>query len=92
MLFRSGIVPTSDRLWKAARLYHRGVAPRIIVTGGVYSPGEKTELISETAAMRMFLGDLGVPQSAIVEESKSLNTLENVAFVRRMVGASRWLW
>lgn len=81
-----GLIGSSDRLWKAARLYRRGAAPRIIVTGGVYSPAEAEDPISETAAMRLFLIDLGVPNEAIVEENQALNTLQNIAFVRRMVG------
>ena len=80
-----GLVGGSDRLWKAARLYHRGVAPRIIVSGGTFSSIEG-EPQSESAVMRMFLKDLGVPNEAIIEESKSLNTMENVAFVRELVG------
>ncbi len=80
-----GLVGASDRLWKAARLFHRGLAPRIVVTGGPYSPdGEPTT--SESAAMRLFLRDLGVPDEAIVEEPKAVNTLENIAFVRDIVG------
>ena len=81
-----GLIGSSDRLWKAARLYRRGAAPRIIVTGGVFSALETGSEVSETAAMRMFLTDLGVPGEAIIEESKALNTLENIAFVRRIVG------
>jgi uncharacterized SAM-binding protein YcdF (DUF218 family) len=80
-----GLVGGSDRLWKAARLYHRGIAPRIIVTGGMWS-GEGQAPVSEAAAMKLFLRDLGVPDSAIVEEGKALNTLENIAFVRQIVG------
>ena len=80
-----GLVGGSDRLWQAARLYRRGVAPRIIVTGGTYgAEGEKP--VSEAGVMRLFLHDLGVPDEAIVEEGKALNTLENIAFVRDIVG------
>ncbi len=80
-----GLVGSSDRLWKAARLYHRGLAPRIIVTGGIFSPTDE-EMVSEAATMHIFLKDLGVPDSAIVEEGKATNTLENIAFVRKIVG------
>ena len=27
---------SSDRIWEGARLYHRGVAPRIVITGGSF--------------------------------------------------------
>lgn len=80
-----GLVGSSDRLWQAARLYHRGIAPRIIVSGGMYgNTGDAPT--TEAGAMRLFLTDLGVPRDAIVEEGRSLNTLENVAFARELVG------
>ncbi len=80
-----GLLGSSDRLWQAARLYHRGIAPRIIVTGGMF-PIDKSGPHSEAATMRIFLNDLGVPNDAIVEEGRALNTLENVAYVREIVG------
>ena len=79
-----GLVGSSDRLWQAARMYHRGVAPRIIVTGGTYA-GEGTTPASEASAMRLFLKNLGVPDDAIIEEGKALNTLQNIALVRDLV-------
>jgi uncharacterized SAM-binding protein YcdF (DUF218 family) len=78
------LVGSSDRLWQAARMYHRGLAPRIIVTGGTYGT-EGTTPSSESAAMRLFLHNLGVPDEAIIEEGRALNTLENIAFVREIV-------
>lgn len=76
----------ADRLWHAARLYRRGVAPKIIVSGGdllarhggVPSP-------TEAVAMAQFLTDLGVPESAIVRESGSMNTRDNIGMVRALV-------
>jgi uncharacterized SAM-binding protein YcdF (DUF218 family) len=74
-----------DRMWEAARLFRRGVAPRIIVTGGSFAehggpPGTEAE------AMRTFLVDLGVPSQAILDEPKAQNTIENIANVKAMVG------
>ena len=46
---------SSDRVWHAARLFHRGVAPRIIVSGGSYAvamgdaPAEQTEADGDAA-------------------------------------------
>ena len=76
----------SDRVWHAARLYHRHVAPRIIASGGGYmaKPGDPST--TEAEAMRTFLIDLGVPSEAIVAEGTSLNTLENLQHVRALVG------
>ena len=44
---------------------------------------------TEAAAMRLFLIDLGVPADAIVSEDRSINTIENIRYVRRMVGDGR---
>src|SRR5271169_1311867 len=57
---------SSDRVWHAARLYHRGLAPRIIVSGGAYAvqAGEAPPDQTEAVAMRTFLLALGVPEAA----------------------------
>ena len=79
----------ADRIWYAAQLYHRGVARRIIVSGGSFVEQRGGPATSEAEAMRRFLIDLGVPSEAIVSEGNSLNTLENIRNVRRMVGDAR---
>lgn len=78
------LTDSADRIWHAARLYHRGLAPRIIVSGG----GGNGEM-SEADAMRLFLTDLGVPSEAIVIEGASLNTIENIRYVRKLVKDGR---
>ena len=62
------------------------VAPRIIVSGGSFVAQQGGPAATEAAAMRQFLMDLGVPSSAILEEGMSLNTIENMANVRALVG------
>jgi uncharacterized SAM-binding protein YcdF (DUF218 family) len=79
----------ADRIWYAAQLYHRGVARRIIVSGGSFVEQRGGPATSEAEAMRRFLIDLGVPSEAIASEGKSLNTLENIRNVRQMVGEAR---
>jgi uncharacterized SAM-binding protein YcdF (DUF218 family) len=79
----------ADRIWYAAQLYHRGVARRIIVSGGSFVEQRGGPATSEAEAMRRFLIDLGVPSEAIVSEGNSLNTLENIRNVRQMVGDAR---
>ena len=83
------LVNGADRIWLAARLYHDKIAPRIIVAGGGYQADPNDPAPTEAAAMRQFLLDLGVPADAIVEEAKSVNTIENIANVRAMVGDKR---
>lgn len=82
-----GLSEGADRVWYAAQLFHRGLAPRIIVSGGnLMAKGPAT---TEAEAMRRFLMDLGVPTDAIVSEGTSLNTIENVRNVRQLVGDGR---
>jgi uncharacterized SAM-binding protein YcdF (DUF218 family) len=53
------------RLDHAAALWQRGLAPLVIVTGGV-GTGDTT---SEAAVGRRYLHDLGLPDSAVVAEA-----------------------
>ena len=66
----------ADRVWYAAQLFHRGVARRIIVTGGSLLP-VTGPAVTEAEAMRRFLIDLGVPSEA------------NIYNVRQIVGDGR---
>jgi uncharacterized SAM-binding protein YcdF (DUF218 family) len=72
-----------DRLWHAARLYHAGKAPRLLLSGGVTRTGDG----SEAEAMRRFLVEMGVPAAAIVLESGSQNTAGNAALTAQMLKA-----
>jgi len=66
----------SDRVWQAARLWHAGRAPLILASGG-HDPATHTQ--SEAEAMRLVLRALGVPDSAIVLETRSRNTRQNAS-------------
>lgn len=79
----------ADRMWEAARLYHRGVAPRIVVSGGGFMALPGRPETTEAEAMRRFLIALGVPDAAIVSEGASLNTIDNMRNIRAMVKDQR---
>ena len=81
---------SSDRVWHAARLFHRGLAPRIIVSGGSYAvqTGQAPPSQTEAMAMRQFLLALGVPDDRIVMEERSLNTIENMHETGALVGTA----
>lgn len=68
----------ADRLWHAAKLYHAGKAPLIIVSGGQVFP--QPGLKSEAEYHVDLLLQLGVPREAIVLETRSRNTAENAQF------------
>lgn len=79
----------ADRVWYAAQLYRRGVARRVIVSGGSLLAGNGGPATTEAEAMRRFLVDLGVPSEAIIPEGKSMTTLDNIRNVREAVGEAR---
>lgn len=81
----------ADRVWQAARFYHAGVAPTIIVSGGSLNNQQGGPATTEAEAMRRFLLDLGVPDKAIISEGQSLNTIENIRNVRAIVKDRRVL-
>ena len=59
----------ADRVWQAARLYHAGKAPRIVLTG-----------LESNESTVPLLKDLGVPEDAILVDNYSLNTEENAKY------------
>jgi len=67
------LLPAADRVWHAARLYHAGKAPRVLLSGGITRQDEP----SEAQSMRLFLRALGVPDAAIVREDASMTSGAN---------------
>lgn len=72
----------------AAALYHQGLAPRIVFTGGVAhqndllaTPWSETEASVFARAAR----ELGVPNEVILEEPRATNTSENLRFARALL-------
>lgn len=81
-----------DRVFYAAQLYHKSLAPIIIVSGGRIN--WRGGGASESADMAAILIQLGVPSSAIIQEPDSLNTYENAVNVQKILntrGISRIL-
>ena len=69
------------RLDHALDLYQRGLAPVVIVTGGI-GVGDTT---SEAMVGRNYLARRGIPDSAIVMEARGLTTSQSLHSVRTMV-------
>lgn len=70
------VMESGDRLVYAARLWHAGAAPIVLVTGGVVGvqgPAGQPESVAMTDILQV----LGVPAEAILQESASRNTFEN---------------
>jgi uncharacterized SAM-binding protein YcdF (DUF218 family) len=68
------------RLDHAIRLYRRGIAPRLIVTGGK----AEGDITSEAETSARYARRNGVPESAIVLEDESRSTTEQMHAVARM--------
>jgi len=82
----------ADRYWHAARLWHAGKAPEIVVSGGAM-PWLDARSTEADAAVR-FLAELGVPDNRVLLESASIDTRQNAAMteaVLRTRGARRVL-
>lgn len=62
-------VALADRVRTACEIYHQGLAPRLIFSGG---PGDGA--VHETEAMRRMAVELGVPERAILTDPHGLNT------------------
>ena len=72
-----------DRLLYGAKLYQEGAAPKIVLSGGRvgWYGGES----SEAESMATILELIGVPRTALILESRSLNTYDNALFTKEIL-------
>jgi uncharacterized SAM-binding protein YcdF (DUF218 family) len=73
------------RLDHAVELWRRGLAPRMVLTGGT-GAGDTT---SEAAVSRRYVVQQGVPDSAILLEAKGRTTTESLRAVSAIMAAQR---
>jgi uncharacterized SAM-binding protein YcdF (DUF218 family) len=96
-LYHRGSLRPSDEAKDASRqrtacgaaLWHQGVAPTLLLTGGdatVFRTGP-----SEAGEMKRWALRLGVPESALLLEEKSRTTYENALQTKAMLGSARIL-
>jgi uncharacterized SAM-binding protein YcdF (DUF218 family) len=69
------------RLDHTIDLYHRGIAPLIVVTGG-NQPGDR---FTEAEASATYLEERGIPGSAIERETTSRNSYDELAAAARFL-------
>lgn len=73
------------RVTEAVHEYERGVAPRLIVTGGMSrKPYVESVLMAHIAEAQ------GVPASAIVQEPQALDTIHNACYSAQIMKAHGW--
>ena len=75
------------RLDKALGLYRAGCAPRILVTGG-NRPGDR---FTEGEAGVRYLGERGVPEHALLSETESRSSFQNLSFSLPLIAGDRLL-
>jgi uncharacterized SAM-binding protein YcdF (DUF218 family) len=74
---------SSDRLWQAIQLWKKGVAPKIIFTGGSGSILHSDHL--ESNYVKKYLHDAGIPDSIMIYENQSRNTHENATMTKPLL-------
>lgn len=78
------ITHSGDRLLYAFRLFKADKASQILLTGG--SRYHEARELTEAYLSQTLLEEMGVPRSALILESKSVNTYENLVGVKELVG------
>jgi uncharacterized SAM-binding protein YcdF (DUF218 family) len=73
------------RVTEAVQEYERGVAPRLIVTGGsIANHFDEAQVMARTAEAQ------GVPASAVVIEPNARNTIQNACYSVRLMKTRGW--
>lgn len=98
MLMRHSLQP-ADIIWalgshdlrvadRVAELYHQGLAPLVVMSGGLGNFTEGVFAKSEADLFAERAVELGVPADHILVENKSTNTGENVRFTQALLKSS----
>jgi len=72
----------ADRVYTASELYHQGLAPVIVMSGGPV----RDAAMHETQAMADYAVSLGVPREAILFDVEGLDTQATAANLRAVLG------
>jgi uncharacterized SAM-binding protein YcdF (DUF218 family) len=73
------------RVTEGVREYERGVAPRLILTGGAAHNG-----FVESESMARAARSMGVPDSALVIEPEAMDTIQNARFSVHLMEQHGW--
>ena len=74
-----------SRVTEAVREYERGIAPRLILTGGPTRKGiVEAEVMARTARAE------GIPESAIFVEGHAMDTIQNACYSVRIMKSHGW--
>lgn len=70
---------------RVAELYHQGLAPLVIMSGGLGNFTQEIWTESEADKFAKIAIEKGVPPEAILIENKSTNTGENILFTQKLL-------
>jgi len=70
------------RVQRAAALFRQGRAPRVLMSGSWHYQIATAPPRTEAAAMAAYARELGVPSTALLEETRSMDTLGNAYFTK----------
>jgi uncharacterized SAM-binding protein YcdF (DUF218 family) len=74
-----------DRVTEGVEEYRRGVAPRLVVSGAAAH-----NRFVEADAMARVAEAQGIPASAVIEEPRALDTIQNVCYSERILKRHGW--
>lgn len=73
--------PTYSRVYNGVRFFKQSGASLLAMAGG----GSRQTAESEAAAMKAMAVSMGIPEGGIVTETRSLNTMQNAAFLAELL-------
>ncbi len=76
----------NDRLFQALSLYHQGRVKRILITSG--NANLINNEVKEADLVKKFLHEICIPDSAVLIENQSRNTIENAKFSLALIKKS----
>jgi len=79
-----------ERIEHGLTLYRRGMAPRLIFTGGYGGRGTQRARFAESEVARRYAIKNGIPDEAIVIETRSQTTCQNLQEVRHLLQHYGW--
>ncbi|MBE8365099.1 YdcF family protein [Leptospira borgpetersenii] len=79
---------SAERLTETVRLYRAKKAPKILFSGG--SGNLLYQTVPESEPAGRFLKQMGIPDSSLILESKSRNTVENKNFAVELLKKHGW--
>ena len=74
---------------RVAELYHQGLAPLVIMSGGLGNFTQEIWTESEADKFAKIAIEKGVPPEAILIENKSTNTGENILFTQKLLAENQ---